>query len=159
MNEDYDKPAVVAGFEPLDIIISIYYLTKMLRNENYEFLNSYGRLVKSDGNKKALSLINKMFTSVKSYWRGMGEIEKSGLELKDDYVEFAAENKFKIKNESYKKNTNCICGEIITAKKQPKDCKLFSTICTPTNPVGPCMVSNEGSCSAHYLYNRKNGVD
>ncbi|MGM0410878.1 MAG: hydrogenase formation protein HypD [Bacillota bacterium] len=157
--DDYDKPSVVAGFEPLDIIISIYYLTKMMRDKSNELLNSYGRLVKSEGNKKARNLINEMFTSIKSYWRGMGVIENSGLELKDEYAEFSAEHKFEIKNESYQKDENCICGEIIVGKKQPVDCKLFSKVCTPVNPVGPCMVSSEGSCSAHYLYNRKDGEE
>ncbi len=159
LSRNHNIPGVVAGFEPLDIIISIYHLSNMLKNNKADILNLYKRLVKPQGNQKALEIINDMFLPVESCWRGIGMIEESGLKLKDKYIKFSAENKFHIEQQDYKKNEECLCGEIIIGKREPFDCKLFSKGCTPLKPMGPCMVSREGTCSVYYHYRDKERLE
>lgn len=159
LSRDYNIPGVVAGFEPVDIIMAIYRLNKLLRNKKARVENVYGRVVKNKGNKKALVLIDKIFRPEDCYWRGLGIIANSGLRLRDEYIKFDAGVKFKLKRTiSYDKNNQCICGDILKGKEEPTDCKLFSIKCTPARPVGPCMVSREGACAAYYHYQEKAGV-
>jgi len=149
---NHNKPGIIAGFEPVDIVKAIYHLCKMITVEQTGVKNLYKRLVKNPGNKQALEIMNNLFRPISSHWRGIGCVEESGLKLKDKYLSFSAENKFKIKKIQPVKDKNCICGEILKGKKEPTDCNLFSDKCTPFKPVGPCMVSQEGACAAHFNY-------
>lgn len=149
---NYKIPMVICGFEVNDILASIYVLNGMKEKNEYGLKNLYNRLVKKEGNKDAKKVLNKVFVGSKSVWRGLGEINNAGLELKEDYKEFDVLNKFKTKmKESYIQN-GCSCGEILMGIKNPTECKLFGKICTPLNPIGACMVSEEGTCSSFYKY-------
>ena len=98
--------------------------------------------------------MNEVFEIVNSEWRGLGEIRKSGLKIREDYQEFDAEKKFEVEIKESEEYSECICGEILKGLKTPKQCKLFRKVCNPENPVGPCMVSSEGTCAAYYRYER-----
>jgi len=117
-----------------------------------EVIIQYKRAVKEDGNRIARKNMEDVFEEIDSEWRGLGNIEKSGLKIKNDFDEFDAEKKFEVKIPEIKKESSCICGEILKGTKKPFDCKLFAKFCNPENPVGPCMVSSEGTCSAYYKY-------
>ncbi|ACL69150.1 hydrogenase formation protein HypD [Halothermothrix orenii] len=152
---DYHVPGVVAGFEPGDIILSIYTLCKMLKDNDIRVKNLYPRLVRLEGNKKAQELIKEIFTPVDSYWRGLGTITGSGLKLRKVYHRYSAEKKFQFGDTQYRPGKGCICGEILKGKQKPTDCRLFGIKCTPMKPEGPCMVSREGTCAAYYRYRGK----
>jgi hydrogenase expression/formation protein HypD len=112
----------------------------------------YKRIVKKEGNKKALKIMKEVFRTVDSEWRGIGVIKNSGLALAGIYGRFDAESLFPVAIKKSKKKTACICGDILKGKKAPDECALFRKLCTPENPVGPCMVSSEGTCAAFYRY-------
>ena len=151
--ENYNIPCVITGFEPLDIVESIYILIeKIMSKQKGEVIIQYKRAVKEDGNRIARKNMEDVFEEIDSEWRGLGNIEKSGLKIKNDFDEFDAEKKFEVKIPEIKKESSCICGEILKGTKKPFDCKLFAKFCNPENPVGPCMVSSEGTCSAYYKY-------
>ena len=152
--EKYNIPCVIAGFEPVDILHAIYLLVKKSIAGEGEVIIQYRRAVREEGNKIALETMNEIFDTVSSEWRGIGVIEKSGLKIKKEFKEFDAEEKFKIEMKETKEPEGCICGEILKGKKKPNDCKLFASFCNPENPVGPCMVSSEGTCAAYYRYER-----
>ena len=114
----------------------------------------YKRAVKKEGNKAARKILNSVFEAGPSHWRGLGVIKKSGLMLRKKYREFDAEKKFKFKNKTVLAPRQCACGEVLRGENSPPDCKLFRKICTPQNPVGPCMVSSEGACAAYYKYEK-----
>lgn len=160
LSKDYNIPGIVAGFEPADIIMAIYRLSKILIKNNAVVENLYNRLVKEHGNRSALAVIDEIFGPEDSYWRGLGIVKNSGLRLKNEYLKFAVETKIKFnyKQDHYENNNQCICGDILKGKKKPTDCKLFSRSCTPSRPLGPCMVSQEGTCAAYYNYRGKRGV-
>lgn len=148
---DYGLPAVVAGFETGDIVFALLELIGMMKSGEAEVLNCYPRVVEKKGNQEALKLLEQMFTLTASRWRGLGEIADSGLKLKESYQEFSALNKLNLQfEEGRRENPNCSCGEILRGVKEPPDCELFGTVCSPQNPVGPCMVSQEGSCAIYY---------
>lgn len=151
---NYKLPMVIAGFENSDILAGIYTLIEMINNNEYEIKNTYNRLVKYEGNKKALSLINEVFEECSSTWRGLGNIENTGLKIKDKYKNYDAYYKFNINLNEINNNKECICGQILKGAKKPIDCKLFKNTCNPQNPIGPCMVSEEGTCLAYYKYCR-----
>lgn len=150
--EEFKIPAVVAGFESGDIVMGIHELLEMIEEKNCEVKNQYTRLVQYGGNTKALAMIDKVFEVTDSVWRGLGKVEGTGLRLKEKYSLFDAEKKLNIKIEDNKVKTGCICGEILKGKKTPPQCKLFGKACNPLNPVGACMVSEEGTCAAYYKY-------
>ena len=150
--KDYKIPCAIAGFEPLDIMQGIYMLVKQSVEKKPKIEIQYDRVVKPSGNKLAQDILKKVFKVADSEWRGLGIIPKSGLSIKNKYSKFNAEKNFKIKIPKTKDNKACICGEVLKGKKTPGDCKLFGKGCTPEHPIGACMVSSEGTCSAWYAY-------
>lgn len=150
---EFNIPAVVAGFESGDIVLGLYTLIEMIINKEYKVKNVYERLVKYEGNTKALDTVYNIFDLCDSVWRGLGKIEGTGLRLKEEYSSFDTEKKLNINLMEDKPLKGCLCGEILKGKKNPLDCKLFKKVCNPLNPVGACMVSEEGTCAAYYKYN------
>ncbi len=149
----YKKPCVITGFEDIDIVKGITRLIRQVKNNEHRVEIEYKRAVKEGGNLKAKKIMQKVFEIRSSEWRGLGKIKKSGLKLKGEYRSFDAEKKFKVKLSRGTKKPGCICGKVLCGIKTPLDCKLFKKICTPHNPIGPCMVSLEGTCAAYYKYN------
>jgi hydrogenase expression/formation protein HypD len=145
-------PCVICGFEPLDILQSIYMLVKQIEDGRAEVEIQYERAVKPEGNKIALDKIDEVFKVVDSNWRGIGNIPLSGLEMKDKYEQFNA-RKFEVKTEETKESKGCRCGEVLRGVIIPPECALFRKSCSPENPQGACMVSTEGTCAAYYKYN------
>jgi hydrogenase expression/formation protein HypD len=155
----YHKPLVVSGFEPLDILQSIWMLLKQLAEGRCEVENQYRRLVQPEGNRVALDAINRVFTVREEFeWRGLGEIAQSGLKIRDEYAQFDAEVKFPVPNRQVPDAAACQCGDILKGVLKPWQCKVFGTACTPENPIGTCMVSSEGACAAYYKYGRLSTV-
>ena len=150
--KEYGIPCVVSGFEPLDILQCVNMLVDQVENDEARVEIAYRRGVKLDGNWHALKLIEQVFEPSLADWRGVGEIPESGLRLRGKYQHFDAEITFDFDSGPTSEPKGCICGQILRGTKTPGDCKLFGKTCTPENPVGPCMVSAEGSCSAYYLY-------
>ena len=149
---DYNIPCVVAGFEPTDILQCVDMLVSQVENHQAKVEIAYKRGVTPEGNLQAQKIMQRVFEPCPAKWRGMGEVPDSGLKLRQEFAEFDAEVAFDIKPEPAIEPKGCICGEILRGVKTPADCRLFRKVCTPENPVGPCMVSSEGSCSAYYLY-------
>jgi hydrogenase expression/formation protein HypD len=151
--EKYGIPSVIIGFEPIDILEGIEMLVRQItKNEKPKVENQYKRVVRSEGNNKALSLMDKVFEIKDSSWRGLGLLPKSGLSIKKTYSNFDAEKKIKVEVEKTKTNPKCICGKVLCGTKKPYDCTLFAKICVPESPIGPCMVSSEGTCAAYYKF-------
>ncbi len=151
--EKYKVPSVITGFEPVDILEGILMLIIQIINEDKpEIEIQYKRAVKEEGNRKALQLMDNVFRIGDSEWRGMGVIPKSGLFIQDKYSGFDAEKNIEVEVEETKEHPECICGEILRGVKTPPMCSLFKKLCTPDNPIGPCMVSSEGTCAAYYHY-------
>ncbi len=150
--EQYHVPCAVAGFEPADILHAISILIKQAENNSAQLVNAYQRAVSPDGNIKALKLMNKVFETVDTSWRGLGTIPASGMKIREDYASFDAVKKFKIKIPDSKEPKGCACGEILTGIKIPPECPLYKKVCTPMDPVGPCMVSSEGACAGYFRY-------
>ncbi|MEO1928254.1 MAG: hydrogenase formation protein HypD [Nautiliaceae bacterium] len=154
---EYNTPVVVAGFEPVDVMESIYMLIKQKNEGRCEVENQYKRATTWEGNVVAQKLIDKYLEVRDTFrWRGLGDIPKSALKLRDEYAEFDAEKVFAhiLPNEPIDDHKLCICGDILKGLKTPKDCKVFGTACTPSTPLGSCMVSDEGACNAYYRYDR-----
>lgn len=152
--EKYKLPVVVAGFEPTDILQSIYMLVKQVETNQPSVEIQYKRAVKHDGNQKALDIMNEVFELRDDWWRGFGIIPQSGLCISEKYEKYDAEKMITVDVEETTDDKGCICGEILKGLKSPKDCNLFGKACNPINPVGACMVSSEGACAAFYRYNR-----
>ena len=153
--EEYQRPVVIAGFEPLDVMQAILMLVRQMNDGRAEVENEFTRAVTRDGNEKAKALVAEVFELRKSFeWRGLGEVPYSALRIKDAYADFDAERRFGITYRSVADNKACECGAILRGVKKPTDCKVFGTVCTPENPIGSCMVSSEGACAAHYTYGR-----
>ncbi|MGB0683824.1 MAG: hydrogenase formation protein HypD [Magnetovibrionaceae bacterium] len=153
--EEYEKPVVIAGFEPLDVMQAVLMLIRQLNEGRFEVENEYARAVTREGNLKAQALVSEIFELRSVFeWRGLGEVPYSALQIREAYAEFDAEKRFAVEQQSIPDVKACECGAIIRGVKKPVDCKLFGTVCTPDNPMGSCMVSSEGSCAAHYTYGR-----
>lgn len=153
ISKQYAIPCVITGFEPLDILQGIYMLVNQHIHNRPEVQIQYSRIVRKEGNPKATRLMYKVFEICDSLWRGIGNIPQSGLKLNNKYSRFDIEKSSGIANlEPSKETKGCICGEILCGVKTPFDCKLFRKTCTPENPIGACMVSSEGTCSAYYKY-------
>lgn len=149
---DYGISCIVAGFEPLDVLQSVDMLVAQVERGEPRVEIAYRRGVQPAGNTEALRLMDKVFDPCPADWRGMGTIPDSGLKLKGKYQRFDAEMVFDIDPGPTREPDGCICGEILKGVKTPHDCPLFGKTCTPEEPVGPCMVSSEGSCSTYYRY-------
>ena len=152
---DYGIPCVVAGFEPTDILQCVDMLVTQVENRQSKVEIAYKRGVTPEGNLQAQKIMQQVFEPCPANWRGMGKVPDSGLKLRQKFADYDAEVAFDIKPEPAIEPKGCICGEILRGVKTPADCRLFRKICTPENPVGPCMVSSEGSCSAYYLYGER----
>ncbi len=151
--KNYHRPVVVAGFEPLDILQSLWMVLKQLQTGEARIENQYNRIVPEYGNKMALDAISKVFELRQFFeWRGLGSIDHSGVQLKQDYAAFDAEKKFAIANVTIADPKSCQCGEVLKGAIKPWQCKVFGKACTPETPVGALMVSSEGACAAYYLY-------
>jgi len=149
---DYGIPCVVSGFEPIDILQCVDMLVAQIENGESKVEIAYRRGVQPEGNQQALKLMEQVFEPCPAQWRGIGEVPDSGLKLKKEYQHFDAELAFDFDPGPPYEPMGCICGDILRGVKTPLDCSLFGKACTPEYPVGPCMVSSEGSCSAYYLY-------
>ena len=150
----YQIPIVITGFEPLDLVQGIWMAVKQLEEGRCEVENQYTRVVKEEGNLKAIEVIREVFEVGDREWRGIGMIPNSGYKIKDKYRDFDAENKFGIDHIQVSESPDCIAGQILRGLKKPKDCSQFGKGCTPMNPLGAPMVSSEGACSAYYNYSR-----
>jgi hydrogenase expression/formation protein HypD len=152
---DYGKPVVVAGFEPLDILQSVYLLLAQLAEDRCEVENQYRRVVPYQGNELALKAIHQVM-ELRPYfeWRGLGFISHSGLRIRPGYAEFDAEQRFALPGVRVADPKSCQCGEVLKGVLKPWECKVFGTACTPETPIGTCMVSSEGACAAYYNYGR-----
>jgi len=152
---EYRKPVVIAGFEPLDVMQAVLMLVRQVNEGRAEVENEFTRAVTRDGNLKAQELVAEVFELRREFeWRGLGLVPYSALKIRKAYVQFDAEARFPLAYRSVADNRACECGTILRGVRQPQDCKLFGTVCTPENPVGSCMVSSEGACAAHYSYGR-----
>jgi hydrogenase expression/formation protein HypD len=157
--KEYGKPVVVAGFEPLDVLQSVYMLVKQIVEGRAEIENQYARVVLRDGNRKALEAIFEVFEPRAYFeWRGLGSIAHSGMKLNSKYARFDAELKFSVPGLRIADPKACQCGEILKGVKKPWECKVFGTACTPETPIGSCMVSSEGACAAYYNFGRLSKV-
>jgi len=153
--EEYERPVVIAGFEPLDVMQSILMLVRQLNEGRAAVENEFTRAVTREGNTKAKALVAEVFELRPSFeWRGLGEVPYSALRIKETYRAYDAETRYGITYRSVADNKACECGSILRGVKKPTDCKVFGTVCTPENPIGSCMVSSEGACAAHYAYGR-----
>jgi len=156
---DYRKPLVVTGFEPLDVLQSVYMIIKQIVEGRAEIENQYGRVVSRDGNIKAMGAIFEVFEPRDYFeWRGLGSIARSGMKVRGKYARFDAELKFNVPGLRIADPKACQCGEILKGVKKPWECKVFGTACTPETPIGSCMVSSEGACAAYYNFGRLSKV-
>jgi len=147
-------PGVITGFSPLDILGGLHRLLTMISKGMSGVENMYPRFVRHEGNPSARHCMEKIFDPVDAVWRGIGVIPSSGLTFKEKYRRFDVREKLAIPKEDTSMPKGCSCGEVLKGKLPPDQCPLFGTTCIPDNPVGPCMVSSEGSCAAYYKYER-----
>ncbi|MFO7371246.1 MAG: hydrogenase formation protein HypD [Bacteroidales bacterium] len=150
--EKYGIAVVIAGFEPVDLLQSIYMLVCMHEEGRHGVEIQYKRVVTPLGNLKARKMVSQVFEASDESWRGLGMIRNSGLSLKKEYSRMDASLHFDIRVESLPEPAGCICGEVLRGMKKPAECRLFGKACTPANPVGACMVSGEGACQAYYQF-------
>ena len=157
--EEYRKPVVIAGFEPLDVLQAILMLVKQVNGGVACVENQFARAVTREGNVKAQDLVASVFELRREFeWRGLGTVPYSALKIRVAYAEFDAERRFDLTYRPVADHKACACGAILRGVKQPADCKVFGTACTPETPLGSCMVSSEGACAAYYTYARFRGA-
>lgn len=152
--DEYQVPGVICGFEPVQLLNGIYQCIELLLNEKPDIINAHKHVVRDEGNIQAQQLLNEYFQPCNEAWRGIGVIESSGVDIREKYSHLNAKNRFDI-IESEPKKTKCRCGDVIRGMITPQQCNLFAKACTPVNPIGPCMVSSEGSCAAAFQYLRE----
>ena len=145
-------PSVIAGFEPTDILHAVLLLVRQIESGSARLQNAYRRAVTDQGNVKAQEMMADVFDVTDAVWRGIGVIPGSGFSISDAYADFDAARRFDIEVETVEEPGGCACGDILTGRKTPPECPLFKKRCVPENPVGPCMVSSEGTCAAYYRY-------
>ncbi len=150
--DNYNIACAVSGFEPLDILLCVDMLVNQIESGQFKVEIAYRRGIKPEGNQVALKLMDEVFEVGEANWRGIGPVPSSGLKLRDKYQRFDAEANFVINPGPGLEPKGCLCGNILRGVGTPLDCKLFRKRCTPENPVGPCMVSSEGTCAAYYHY-------
>ncbi len=152
----FRAPMVIAGFEPIDVLIGTAMLIQMIREGRYDVFNEYARVVKEEGNVKAQRMMKEVFDIYDADWRGIGRVPNSGLKLKSEFEKYDAELKFDLEvEESYEMPPGCRCGDVLRGLIMPWECPLFARTCNPLNPVGPCMVSSEGACAIAYKHGGK----
>ncbi len=151
---DYHVPAVIAGFEVVDILEAIYLLLGQILNGPPRVVNGYARLVREEGNRRAKEVMSAFFEPEDAFWRGFGLVGQSGLGLRKEYSFYDAAARYPGEVPEASPPKGCACGEVLKGKITPGSCPLFAKRCTPLNPVGPCMVSSEGACAAYYHYER-----
>ncbi len=160
ISKDYDVPQVIAGFEPLDLLMAVWMLVHQIQRGEAAVENEYARAVKEDGNVKAQMAINEVFELVDVKWRGFPVIPKSGLKLRDKFEDYDARKRYEDKlqdlsGKEFNEPAGCRCGDVLRGLISSQECPLFGNKCTPNTPVGPCMVSIEGSCNIEYRYAKK----
>ncbi len=153
--DEYGISCVISGFEPLDILQTIYMLVKHVEEGVAKVEIQYKRTVRPSGNTLAMELLYKIFETCDADWRGIGVIPGSGLKLKEEFSDIDADQVFSPKLPPTKEHKGCSCGEVLRGVKFPYQCKLYAKACTPEKPIGPCMVSTEGACAAYYRYDRR----
>ncbi|MBI2914773.1 MAG: hydrogenase formation protein HypD [Firmicutes bacterium] len=152
LGDEFGLPAVVAGFEPVDILLGIDTLVRMLDDGAHSVANLYTRAVREDGNPTALALTSRFFEPVDTRWRGLGLLPKSGLRLRSEFRAFEARNRFELRPETPRQDGGCRCGDVLKGRIIPTECGLWGRGCLPEAPAGPCMVSSEGACAAYFQY-------
>jgi len=153
--ERYRRPIVIAGFEPLDVLHSLWMLLKQLSERRCEVENQYQRIVPEGGNSPALAAVAEVFELREFFeWRGLGSIDHSGVRMRAAFADFDAERKFQLPNAQIADPKSCQCGEVLKGVIKPQQCKVFGTACTPDRPLGALMVSTEGACAAYYQFGR-----
>lgn len=155
ISKKYRIPQVIAGFEPLDVLFAILMLLEMVRDDKNEVRNEYSRIVKEEGNPKAIKAINRVFEDCDVKWRGFPVIPESGLKLRKEFSLHDARKRFKIQVEEHEEQKGCRCGDVLKGLIYPQDCPLFKKICNPKKPIGPCMVSSEGACMIAHKYGQE----
>jgi len=148
----YGLPGAIAGFEAEDILLAIYKILKRIENNQPGIDNCYMRAVSPEGNELARQMVAKCFEPRRDIWRGLGVIEERGLGLKAEYAAFDAEKRFDLRYSEAETPTACRCGDVICGRIAPRLCPMYGKVCTPEDPVGPCMVSSEGACAAAMKY-------
>jgi hydrogenase expression/formation protein HypD len=153
--ENFARPIVIAGFEPLDILQALLMLLRQVNTQRAEIENQYDRAVTNQGNYSAIDAMADTFELRECFeWRGIGELSNSALKLSKNYCALDAEERFDMKAVAVPDNPACECGQILRGRKKPQECKLFGNACRPDTPLGACMVSAEGACAAHWAYGR-----
>lgn len=150
--EEYAMPSVISGFEPEDILLSVYLLLRQIETKQPGLENTYQRAVMPEGNPLAIRMIESCLEPRDDVWRGLGMIPGSGYGFRKEYRDFDAEARFDLVCDEAEVSTACRCGEVIQGRLDPQECPLFGKVCVPEEPVGPCMVSGEGACAAAYKY-------
>ena len=154
--EEFGKPVVIAGFEPLDVMQSILMLVRQINESRAEVENQYRRAVTRHGNETAKALVAEVFELRRSFeWRGLGSVPYSAFRLRERFADFDAERRFAMTALPVLENKACACPRILRGAARPTDCRLFGKQCTPQSPLGSCMVSDEGACAAYYKYGRR----
>jgi hydrogenase expression/formation protein HypD len=155
MARDYGKPVVVTAFEPLDILHAVAMILRQRRDGRSELENQYTRVVRRDGNPRALAALEETMELRDSFeWRGLGDIERSALKLREPFAAWDAEARFEVPGARVADPKACQCGQVLVGARKPWECRVFGTACTPERPLGTCMVSSEGACAAFYNYGR-----
>jgi hydrogenase expression/formation protein HypD len=151
----YGKPVAVVGFEPLDILQGVHMVIQQINDGRCEVENQYRRIVRDDGNPRALEVLRQVFKLRPHFeWRGLGFISLSALALRDEFAHLDAERRFEVPGVRVADPKACQCGEVLKGVLKPWECKVFGTACTPETPIGTCMVSSEGACAAYYNFGR-----
>lgn len=150
--EEFRTPGIVAGFEPADILLALCLMAEQRAGKEYKVVNAYRRAASDRGNPRARALLEEVFHITDARWRGIGRIPQSGLALRPDFADMDAFVRFGITLPEVAPIPGCACGAVLSGKMRPTDCPLFGKACTPARPVGPCMVSTEGSCAAYHKY-------
>lgn len=152
LTKNHEVSVVISGFEPVDLLQSVYMLVCMTEENRSGIEIQYKRAVTNEGNLKARQIVNEVFEPCDDDWRGLGTIRSSGLAIREKYGKYDSLKKFNPLVKSVPEPAGCLCGEVLRGIKKPVDCKLFRKVCTPSNPVGSCMVSGEGACQAYYNF-------
>jgi hydrogenase expression/formation protein HypD len=150
--EEYGVPSVITGFEPVDVLQGVYMLAKQIHDDAPSVEIAYSRVVPEEGNPTALERMAEVFEPEDAEWRGLGVIPGTGLAIKKEYADLDALVRVPVTPPEPKDHKGCQCGDVLRGVVLPYECRLFGTACTPEHPVGPCMVSSEGSCAAYYRY-------
>ncbi len=161
LSKKYEVPQVIAGFEPLDMLMAVYMLALQVSRGEAKVENEYRRTVNYKGNKKAIKIMDSVFEPCDKAWRGFSEVPKSGMRVRSKFQDHDARRKFEevLKNVEVPTNEKiCRCGDLLRGLAEPTDCKIFGTACTPSHPIGPCMVSIEGSCNIEYKYGKSKNL-